>query len=164
MDKGEEQEDSGGSVIPSQKCPHIFSSALDRDGFLSDSSLVETFKEPCDICQDSNENWICLSCRMPVCSRFVNGHAEEHWIDTLMYSGGEPTSLTYRIIPLQPHLLILFPPHPLQVQISILWSYQHEISVSGAMPVVVMSNTIICYQYLCEPKQPNSMNPKSWHD
>ena len=83
-----EQEDSGGSVIPSQKCPHLFTSALDHEGFLSDDSLPSTFKEPCDICQDSNENWLCLTCRMPVCSRFVNGHAEEHWIDTLMFSGG----------------------------------------------------------------------------
>lgn len=35
-----EQEDSGGSVIPSQKCPHLFTSALDREGFLSDDSLA----------------------------------------------------------------------------------------------------------------------------
>lgn len=78
----------GGYVEPTQKCPHVFSSSVDVDGWMTDDALGPTFKEPCEICQDLTENWICLSCRMPICSRFVQGHAEEHWIDTMMYSGG----------------------------------------------------------------------------
>jgi len=67
----------------------LFSSALDFQEWMQDGELTKTFTDPCDVCNDGTENWICLACRMPVCSRFVRGHAEEHWIDTLMMSGGE---------------------------------------------------------------------------
>ena len=36
----------------------------------------------CKICNDKQENWICLTCYEVYCSRFVNNHMVEHFNST----------------------------------------------------------------------------------
>mmetsp|Transcript_12718 Transcript_12718/g.18700 ORF Transcript_12718/g.18700 Transcript_12718/m.18700 type:complete len:240 (-) Transcript_12718:370-1089(-) len=90
--------DSGGCVIPISNCPHIEHHVLIQPYELaSPQSLVCTHvqskasggsKEVTDadgICS-SKENWICLHCGIVRCSRYVNGHAVQHYEDTLLKS------------------------------------------------------------------------------
>uniref|UniRef100_A0A915DD43 UBP-type domain-containing protein n=1 Tax=Ditylenchus dipsaci TaxID=166011 RepID=A0A915DD43_9BILA len=35
---------------------------------------------PCSVCDLTKENWICLTCYSTNCSRFVNQHAEQHFL------------------------------------------------------------------------------------
>ncbi|XP_050210496.1 uncharacterized protein LOC126660847 isoform X1 [Mercurialis annua] len=37
---------------------------------------------PCHRCQHPNENWLCLSCKDVLCSRFVNKHMLQHYHET----------------------------------------------------------------------------------
>jgi hypothetical protein len=36
----------------------------------------------CSKCFDETENWICLTCKDVFCSRYVNGHAEQHALES----------------------------------------------------------------------------------
>jgi hypothetical protein len=71
--------DLGGSVVPNQLCPHVFSS-YDKDNIMQ--NLDELMKQPCFSCHSSEENWLCLSCGVSLCSRYVAAHMEEHWMNT----------------------------------------------------------------------------------
>ncbi|KAM7470494.1 hypothetical protein LguiA_008677 [Lonicera macranthoides] len=45
----------------------------------SDLTHIPTPDTPCERCQHPNENWLCLSCKNVLCSRFVNKHMLEHY-------------------------------------------------------------------------------------
>jgi len=62
-----------GYVLP-KDCPHVSS-------FLQVTNQIETSK-PCHKCGDLSENWICLTCFAVSCSRFVKGHAVQHYEET----------------------------------------------------------------------------------
>lgn len=36
----------------------------------------------CVQCDNTEENWLCLSCHSIHCGRFVRGHAKQHYLDT----------------------------------------------------------------------------------
>ena len=37
---------------------------------------------PCHQCKDDRENWVCLTCYEIRCSRYVNGHQNDHFKET----------------------------------------------------------------------------------
>lgn len=45
----------------------------------SDLAHIPTPDTPCFSCQNPSENWLCLSCKDVLCSRFVNKHMLEHY-------------------------------------------------------------------------------------
>ncbi|WCJ17932.1 Histone deacetylase 6 [Euphorbia peplus] len=45
----------------------------------SDLSHIPTPHTPCNRCEHPNENWVCLSCKDVLCSRFVNQHMLQHF-------------------------------------------------------------------------------------
>jgi len=65
-----------GYVEPSRDCPHV-------DEFLRDpqENNVNTIC-PCKGCEQTKENWLCLTCYEANCSRFQNGHAAKHFEST----------------------------------------------------------------------------------
>jgi acetoin utilization deacetylase AcuC-like enzyme len=73
--------DHGGIIVPKQTCEHV-----------QHVHLFEEFKHinnnnnnnQCIDCENSNENWLCLSCGEIRCSRYINNHGEEHWLFTLL--------------------------------------------------------------------------------
>ncbi|KAK5838010.1 uncharacterized protein LOC108486428 [Gossypium arboreum] len=48
----------------------------------SDLTHIPIPSTPCNRCQHPIENWICLSCKLVLCSRFVNKHMLEHYQQT----------------------------------------------------------------------------------
>ena len=68
------------AVVPKLDCPHI---GVDSNlqGVISDSleEFTLSISNPCENCRDLSENWICLACRNNYCSRYVFGHAAEHY-------------------------------------------------------------------------------------
>jgi len=36
----------------------------------------------CASCNDTTENWMCLTCAQTFCSRYVQGHASQHFKDS----------------------------------------------------------------------------------
>jgi len=69
----------GFSVNPKTDCPH----------FGSQVTLGMTQKVPaayranaCSSCHDKTENWLCLTCGEIFCSRYINGHAKQHFKDS----------------------------------------------------------------------------------
>jgi len=76
--------DKGGYVEPRDDCTHIqynFSWPIEM---LEDAIKHKT----CCKCNSFKEEWICLDCCEVNCSRYVNGHAEEHYLENL---GNEAT-------------------------------------------------------------------------
>ena len=56
------------------RCSHIFESRASFDDFSFDFTN-NTCVEGCH----SDQNWVCLSCKTPRCSRYANGHNILHW-------------------------------------------------------------------------------------
>jgi len=79
-------EQTGFSVQPKEDCPHIGSVAVGA------SEMVQSafHTNQCSTCGDSNENWMCMSCGVTCCSRYVKGHASTHNADT-----GHPISISF---------------------------------------------------------------------
>nr|KJB32276.1 hypothetical protein B456_005G232800 [Gossypium raimondii] len=48
----------------------------------SDLTHIPIPSTPCSRCQHPSENWLCLSCKVVLCSRFVNKHMLEHYQQT----------------------------------------------------------------------------------
>ena len=42
------------------------------------SSLHIDISKPCESCENVGENWVCLTCSMVKCSRYINSHMVEH--------------------------------------------------------------------------------------
>eukprot|EP00252_Welwitschia_mirabilis_P027986 TRINITY_DN9883_c0_g1_i1.p1 TRINITY_DN9883_c0_g1~~TRINITY_DN9883_c0_g1_i1.p1 ORF type:complete len:136 (+),score=14.30 TRINITY_DN9883_c0_g1_i1:73-480(+) len=53
-------------------CSHL--NTLSED--LLHLPVLET---PCERCEHMAENWVCLTCKEVLCSRFINGHMLEHF-------------------------------------------------------------------------------------
>ncbi|KAL7585210.1 hypothetical protein Lser_V15G45870 [Lactuca serriola] len=53
-------------------CDHL-------DTLSSDLTHIPTPDTPCNRCQHPTENWMCLSCKDVLCSRFINKHMLEHY-------------------------------------------------------------------------------------
>ncbi|XP_023909364.1 zinc finger BED domain-containing protein RICESLEEPER 2 [Quercus suber] len=61
-----------GSVEIRTSCDHL--------AYLSsDLAHIPTPDTPCSRCQHPNENWLCLSCKDVLCSRYVNKHMLQHF-------------------------------------------------------------------------------------
>lgn len=73
------QEESYGSaagwVEARTDCPHL-------QVLCSDLQHIPGLETPCKRCDHPAENWICLSCKEVLCSRFINGHMLEHYENT----------------------------------------------------------------------------------
>jgi Zn-finger in ubiquitin-hydrolases and other protein len=91
--------DQGGPITPISNCPHVLqhcSIALSQLPFQPSlapcSSSVSTDGPPTgnaksdaahdDVCA-ATENWLCLECAVVRCSRYCQGHAQQHWQDTV---------------------------------------------------------------------------------
>jgi hypothetical protein len=61
-------------VVPLNYCEHL---ELIRN-LVNDPATFDVQK-PCLKCLDTSENWICLTCKQILCSRFVNSHMLEHY-------------------------------------------------------------------------------------
>jgi histone deacetylase 6 len=66
--------DVGGGVIPITNCPH-----LNQIGEIPES--IDAHKS-CNECEDTKENWLCLTCYGTFCSRYVKKHMIKHSIET----------------------------------------------------------------------------------
>jgi len=71
---------SGGfSVDPKTDCPHF--SAHIPLGIVN--KIEDAYKgNTCKTCNDKSENWMCLTCGNTYCSRYVQGHARQHFEDS----------------------------------------------------------------------------------
>ncbi len=98
-------EDKGGPIVPKSDCPHINTAChvinnVEEFNFNFKSDSVCRYfadeetsclvhkrkpKRKCEVvdgkCPDG-ENWICLECGAVRCSRYINGHAKDHWENT----------------------------------------------------------------------------------
>ncbi|RYH12892.1 hypothetical protein EON65_37010 [archaeon] len=68
------------AVEPITNCPHVLRLEQEPSDFFP-ASLDEAsqFKGHCRICESSQENWLCLTCRDVYCSRYVNEHMQLHF-------------------------------------------------------------------------------------
>ncbi|XP_028767704.1 histone deacetylase 6 [Neltuma alba] len=48
----------------------------------TDLTHIPSPETPCNSCQHPSENWLCLSCKDVLCSRFVNKHMLQHYQQT----------------------------------------------------------------------------------
>ncbi|KAK9007713.1 hypothetical protein V6N11_074632 [Hibiscus sabdariffa] len=64
-----------GWVEAKTHCDHLASLSSD----LAHIPIPDT---PCNRCQHPSENWVCLCCKVVLCSRFVNKHMLEHYKQT----------------------------------------------------------------------------------
>lgn len=64
------------AVVPLKSCPHL--------AFLKPDEAPAAFntKAPCESCESTAENWICLLCFKTCCGRFVNEHMMFHHLET----------------------------------------------------------------------------------
>ncbi|KAH9695217.1 Histone deacetylase-like protein [Citrus sinensis] len=65
-----------GWVEPLTSCDHLVASLS------SDLAHIPTPDTPCNRCQHPSENWLCLCCKEVLCSRFVNKHMLQHYLET----------------------------------------------------------------------------------
>lgn len=59
------------AVVPLRDCPH-----LESVNKVPDTGIDA--KAPCQECESTVENWICLTCYSIHCARSINKHAVEH--------------------------------------------------------------------------------------
>jgi len=69
------------AVEPKYDCEHINHLTIDESLF-SDEKLSGYFSSHCEKCEEERENWVCLSCARILCSRYVNGHMKEHFMES----------------------------------------------------------------------------------
>ena len=82
-------------MTPISNCPHVAAHVLVDENQLpqNPSTAVCTHDsenaprtgglKSAESCQSSHENWVCLSCGVVRCSRYVQGHALDHYQDSL---------------------------------------------------------------------------------
>jgi len=68
------QGSESGHVSPIANCPHV-------QEFVHETDNIDT-TTPCTICNDTTENWICLTCYATGCCRFKGAHALKHFETT----------------------------------------------------------------------------------
>lgn len=69
------------AVEPRYDCDHINHLEIDYSLF-TDERLVDYFSSHCELCEEENENWVCLSCGHLFCSRYINGHMKQHFLES----------------------------------------------------------------------------------
>lgn len=75
--EGEEEYGSESGWVDARSwCDHLASSLSE------DLGQIPGPDTPCQTCQHPTENWLCLSCKQVLCSRFVNKHMLHHSRDT----------------------------------------------------------------------------------
>lgn len=90
--------DMGGAIIPIHDCPHVehvVKLSLADSSWLKFENKCQMFHvektgkatgrlkgEYVDDKCPSTENWLCLTCGLVACSRYVNGHSKIHYEDT----------------------------------------------------------------------------------
>ena len=62
------------AVTPKKDCPHCVSENI----MPKEDYKEQHVSDPCHSCGNIGENWICLTCKVSFCSRYVNGHMAEH--------------------------------------------------------------------------------------
>ncbi|XP_057296441.1 NAD-dependent deacetylase sir2A-like [Hydractinia symbiolongicarpus] len=62
------------AVDVKKDCPHI-ATALHED-------ITVDIQAPCGRCANVGENWLCLTCSIVFCSRYVKEHMVEHNMET----------------------------------------------------------------------------------
>ncbi|KAH3755982.1 histone deacetylase 6 [Pelomyxa schiedti] len=62
------------AVTPKLNCPHV-TTAYRQD----QRPATLCFTDPCASCGDRSENWVCATCFSHNCSRYVAGHAADHY-------------------------------------------------------------------------------------
>jgi uncharacterized UBP type Zn finger protein len=64
------------AVVPIKECPHC----VPGKHIAPISEFKEiTIKSPCNECDHTKENWICLKCKVIGCSRYVKSHMVSHY-------------------------------------------------------------------------------------
>uniref|UniRef100_A0A8C5GC11 ubiquitinyl hydrolase 1 n=1 Tax=Gouania willdenowi TaxID=441366 RepID=A0A8C5GC11_GOUWI len=66
------------------ECPHLNSSTV--SGAMDSSRLPNGAPSSwcCSVCRSNKSPWICLTCMMVHCGRYVNGHAKKHFEESLV--------------------------------------------------------------------------------
>ncbi|XP_015579871.1 histone deacetylase 6 [Ricinus communis] len=83
LQQGLEEDDELMTVYGSESGWVEAKTSCDHLGSLSsDLSHISTPDTPCHRCQHPSENWLCLSCKDVLCSRFVNKHMLQHYHQT----------------------------------------------------------------------------------
>ncbi|CAI7897680.1 unnamed protein product [Closterium sp. NIES-54] len=70
--------DNGVWVSALTYCPHV----LSADAALLSPHSVPPFDSLCHSCKDGTENWVCLTCGVVACGRYVGGHMLQHVSET----------------------------------------------------------------------------------
>ena len=73
---GDFEQEGGYQIYPSTCSPNV-PLCINLSNF-PDSLAKELIDAPCIRCGNVGENWICLQCRLPFCSRYKNGCAVHH--------------------------------------------------------------------------------------
>jgi len=65
------------AVEPKKECPHCIpgENIAPKEDFEKEGI---TIKSPCKDCGHTQENWVCLKCKVIGCSRYVNSHMVAH--------------------------------------------------------------------------------------
>ncbi len=67
------------AVTPKYDCKHI-KKALNQPTDIK-TLFADLRQRPCIDCGDTNENWWCITCHKLFCSRYVNGHMMQHFLN-----------------------------------------------------------------------------------
>eukprot|EP00475_Leptophrys_vorax_P041205 TRINITY_DN7774_c0_g1_i1.p1 TRINITY_DN7774_c0_g1~~TRINITY_DN7774_c0_g1_i1.p1 ORF type:complete len:583 (-),score=178.36 TRINITY_DN7774_c0_g1_i1:60-1787(-) len=70
---------ASGAVVPRTDCPHIVQCFAPGSAAASGKPLQINWTAKCNDCEANNESWLCLVCLNIGCSRFVHGHAGQHF-------------------------------------------------------------------------------------
>ncbi|CAI5529590.1 unnamed protein product [Closterium sp. Naga37s-1] len=82
--------DNGVWVSALTYCPHV----LSPDAKLLPPHSVPPFDSLCHSCKDGTENWVCLTCGVVACGRYVGGHMLQHVTET-----AHPLAAGFRCVP-----------------------------------------------------------------
>ncbi|CAI5504614.1 unnamed protein product [Closterium sp. Naga37s-1] len=100
-------------------CPHVLSA--DADAALLPPHSVPPFDSLCHSCKDGSENWVCLTCGVVACGRYVGGHMLQHVTET-----AHPLAAGFRCAPpllCAPHEASLPLPCPSSPPLDLLLAY-----------------------------------------
>eukprot|EP00871_Galdieria_phlegrea_P003354 jgi/Galph1/4019/GphlegSOOS_G2657.1 len=67
-------------VEPKYDCPHV--QILNcHPGLFAEQVPAKYYGSTCEVCGEKEENWVCLVCAHLLCSRYVQGHMKQHFMD-----------------------------------------------------------------------------------
>jgi histone deacetylase 6 len=68
------------AVVPLPFCPHLYEISS-QENIIEEKVNAHAACEKCDT-NNRKENWLCLTCFVGLCSRYVKGHMAEHFDQT----------------------------------------------------------------------------------